>query len=83
MPLENGFRKQTREDSNKTHLSREDSNKTQLAGERRWLHGNWRGWLPGPEDRGLGHPDPAGCPSPDSQGGMATKFPSPPSASHR
>lgn len=31
MLVENGFRKQTQEGSNKTHL----------PGERRWLHGNW------------------------------------------
>lgn len=77
MPLENGFREQTREDSNKTHLSGEDSNKAQLAGGSRWLYGNARGaGSPGPKECGFGHSDPAGRPSANSQGGTATTLPS-------
>lgn len=80
MPSENGFRKQTREDSNKTHLTREDSNKTQLLGRADGPAG-MGGVAPlAPRSVGLDTPSqqavPAGRPSADSQGGTATTLPS-------
>lgn len=60
MPLENGFRRQTPEDSNKTHLPRQS----------RWLHGNWRDWLPWPwKEHGRRHPGSSRLPVPQGQTG--------------
>lgn len=54
MPLGKGFRRQTQEDSNKTHL----------PGQSRRHHGNWQGWFPWPgRECGLRHPGSRGCPS--------------------